>query len=380
MTQRQARAEVDPRRQRTQYTCMSTSMAMALTAAGHATTEDEVNQVMGAQPMRGASWEQALACAQHYGCRATLTMPSTVRQLKAWTDVGTAVIIAWNPEGRDWSHASVVFHVSEGPIKAVADNETVVGEGPGLYVYVADPNIPNPEKTVRVMHEDEFYSRWYEKWPKYLVRRPACAIEREVTSSGKQVMAKKKRKKTQPVQPKKKDGPIRVPKPKGRNVHTEEQIRGNRPSGGRHGPTKKQRNRRQRRKPIERDAAVRVARRWLEARARVFKVDSSDPDFMVQYPELDVRTLKRMGMRFPLNGARPHVTFTADVHSVAQAERLAERAVKNYQQSHWPGGMGEVVGILHWDNTELNRQLAAEGEPPVEDTYVGVVNLYYSGS
>lgn len=170
---KQSKANVTPKRQRTQYSCMATSMSMCLQALGyyHA-NEDEVNKVMGALPMRGASWEQALACVQHYGCRATLTMPSTVKQLKEWTDKGIPVMIAWNPEGRDWSHASVVFHVDE-----------------DLNVYVADPNIPDPDETVRVVPKTEFYSKWYEKWPNYLVRRPACAIEREITPEGKQIMA-----------------------------------------------------------------------------------------------------------------------------------------------------------------------------------------------
>ena len=58
-----AKAALTPVRQRTQYSCMASSMAMALNALGHKCDEDGVNRVMGAQPMRGASWEQALACA-----------------------------------------------------------------------------------------------------------------------------------------------------------------------------------------------------------------------------------------------------------------------------------------------------------------------------
>ena len=173
LMKKKSKANLTPKRQRTQYSCMSTSMSMCLQALGYShANEDEVNKVMGALPMKGAAWEQALACAQHYGCRATLTTPSTVTQLKGWTDRGIPVMIAWNPEGRDWSHASVVFDV---------DDE--------LNVYIADPNIPDPDETVRVVSKTEFYSKWYEKWPNYLVRRPACAIEREITPDGKQIMA-----------------------------------------------------------------------------------------------------------------------------------------------------------------------------------------------
>ena len=172
MTVRMAKADVTPVRQRTQYTCMPASLCVALRSLGHDCSEDEVNEVMGARPMKGAAWEQALACIQHYGCRGTLVVPSTVRQLKAWTDRGVPVMIAWNPEGREWSHASLVFDVSD-----------------DFTVHVADPNIPDPEETVRVVSKSDFYSKWYEKWPHYLVRRPALAIEREVTPDGKQVQA-----------------------------------------------------------------------------------------------------------------------------------------------------------------------------------------------
>ena len=173
MPEKSAKANVQPVRQRTQYTCMAASMAMCLKAQGQEhCDEDRVNKVMGAQPMQGASWEQALACAQHYGMRATLVSPCTLSQLKAWTDKGVPVIIAWNPEGRDWSHASVVFDVTD-------DGD----------VYVADPNIPDPEETVRKVSKQDFYARWYEKWPNYLVRRVAMAIDREVTPDGRQVMA-----------------------------------------------------------------------------------------------------------------------------------------------------------------------------------------------
>jgi hypothetical protein len=130
--------------------------------------------------MKGASWEQALACAQHYGIRGTLVCPSTVPQLKEWTDAGKPVMIAWNPEGRDWSHASVVFDVTEDPEH-------------GFLIHVADPNIPDPDETVRVVPKAEFYKKWFEKWPDYLVRRPALMLDREITPDGRQVMASAKR-------------------------------------------------------------------------------------------------------------------------------------------------------------------------------------------
>ena len=54
-----AKASVKPVRQRTQYNCMTTSMAMCLDALGIPKAECEinvVNKVMGAIPMKGASW------------------------------------------------------------------------------------------------------------------------------------------------------------------------------------------------------------------------------------------------------------------------------------------------------------------------------------
>lgn len=148
---------------------------MCLEALGVNTTEDEVNRVMGARPMQGASWEDALACFQHYGMRATLVSPCAPSQLKAWTDAGTPVMIAWNPEGRPWSHASVVIDVD-------ADGN----------VWVADPNIPDPEETVRAVPRAEFYKKWYEDRGDYLVRRTAMAVEREITPAGRQVLARQR--------------------------------------------------------------------------------------------------------------------------------------------------------------------------------------------
>ena len=180
MRRHTAKADVIPVRQPNQYACVTTSLAMALRALG--VPEDEcsverVNKVVGAMPLQGAAWEPMLAAANHYGMRATLTLPSTVRQLKQWTDAGIPVVIAWNPEGREWSHASLVFDVDD-----------------DLNVYIADPNIPDPEETVRVVPKAEFYSKWYEKSPQgFLIRRPACAIEREITPEGRQVMASRKK-------------------------------------------------------------------------------------------------------------------------------------------------------------------------------------------
>lgn len=172
---RLAKADVKPVRQRSQFSCVASSTCMALNALGVKCTEDQVNEVIGAKPMQGARWEEVLACAQYFGCRATLTTPATLTQVKAWTDAGKPVLIAWNPEGRDWSHASLIFDVT--------------GEKGSYVVHVADPNIPNPDKTTREVSEDEFYSKWFEKWPNYLVRRPALMIEREISEDGRQIMA-----------------------------------------------------------------------------------------------------------------------------------------------------------------------------------------------
>lgn len=202
MMDRQAKADVTPIRQRTQYSCMAASLCMCLNAHGHTCNEDEVNSVMRAKPMRGASWEDALAAAQHYGMRATLTVPCTIPQLKQWTDEGIPIMIAWNPEGRPWSHASVVYDI---------DDE---------YVYVADPNIPDPEETVRIVPHKEFYGKWFEKAENYLIRRPALAIEREITLDGKQMkMATKKNLK------------IEIPKSTPRNPIVEESAKRNWGSG-----------------------------------------------------------------------------------------------------------------------------------------------------
>ena len=178
MHNRKARAAVPGMRQETQFTCCATSIAACLQAHGKDQTEADVNKILGASPMSGASWEAILATLQYFGLRGSLVVPATVTMLKQWTDAGTPVIIAWNPEGRPWSHASVVADVTDGP--------------DGRYVHVMDSNIPNPDKTFRILHEDEFCAKWGEKVSDSLiVRRPACAVEREITVEGRQVRASK---------------------------------------------------------------------------------------------------------------------------------------------------------------------------------------------
>ncbi len=186
---KRAKAQVDPLRQRTQYTCVATSVLMALKALGKDLDEDKVNRVLGAEPKKGARWEEAIATIQYFGCRGTLTAPSTLDQIKGWTDQGLPVLIAWNPEDRPWSHASCVFHVEEGRPESIPSEAVVQGSGEGLYVWVADPNIPNPSKTYRIVHEDTFYSKWGEDWTDFIVRRPALVVSLEVDSEGRQVMA-----------------------------------------------------------------------------------------------------------------------------------------------------------------------------------------------
>jgi hypothetical protein len=173
---RKARSAVPGLRQETQFTCCATSIAACLQAHGKNQTEADVNMVLGASPMAGATWEAVLATVQYFGLRGTLVVPATVSMLKAWTDAGTPVIIAWNPENRPWSHASVVADVTDGP--------------DGRYVHIMDSNIPNPDKTFRVLHEDDFCAKWGEKVnDSLIVRRPACAVEREITVEGRQVRA-----------------------------------------------------------------------------------------------------------------------------------------------------------------------------------------------
>jgi hypothetical protein len=242
-----ARADVAQIRQTTQFTCCAASIASALKALGKSHSEDDVNKVLGAAPMAGATWESMLATVQYFGCRGTLVVPATPRMLKSWTDRGVPVLIGWNPEGRPWSHASVVFDVTEGP-----DGK--------LLVHVMDPNIPNPGETSRVLDEDEFCRRWSEKMSESLImRRPAMAVELEVTTEGRQVVAAAKGKETIRIDPddlpKPRHGPDFV-----QHVHR-------RPGAGKHHnrdrDVAKGRSRKPKHKSRDREAAQRVASRFL---------------------------------------------------------------------------------------------------------------------
>jgi len=170
---RTARASVPGLRQQTQFTCVATSVAACLQALDKPYDEDDVNKVLGALPMAGARWEEALAVVQYFGCRGMLVVPASIPMLRRWTSAGWPVLIAWNPESRPWSHMSVVFDVEE-------DNT----------VHVMDPNIPDPNQTTRIVQSEDFYRVWGEAFgDKLIVRRPAAVISREVDVSGRQVTA-----------------------------------------------------------------------------------------------------------------------------------------------------------------------------------------------
>lgn len=163
-----AKAKIEPIRQRTQFTCVAASLSMALGAVGVKCTEDDVLDVLGGRPPHGMTWDDALSVAQYFGAKCIMVCPCTIGELKENTDAGYPVIIGWNPEGRPWGHASVVFDVT--------DDE----------VHIADPNIPNPGSTVRVKSYDDFYKCWVEpRGDRYLVRRSALIVRREVDEHGR---------------------------------------------------------------------------------------------------------------------------------------------------------------------------------------------------
>lgn len=164
---RKAYADVDPRRQRTQYTCAAASIAMAFHSLGRVrVTEDVVAPHLLDAEGKGASWESMIGVCQFLGGRATMVAPALLSDVRRATDAGQAVVIAWNPNNRPWSHASVVIHVTD------------------THVEVADPNLPNPDQLTRTLTHDEFYAVWYEQWSDFLFRRPALFIENEVNTMG----------------------------------------------------------------------------------------------------------------------------------------------------------------------------------------------------
>ncbi len=177
VAQPKGKPRIVPIRQRTQFSCVAAAATMCLGAFGYQLTEEQVDRFfIQAEPFVGASWDDLMGCMQYFGLRTTLVVPSTVRQLKEWIEAGSPVLISWNPEGKRWSHSSLVFDV--------VDRNGV------LYVYVADPNISNPSQTVRIMSEDDFYRAWYSFGRKGVtIRRPAMRVEREVEVNGVQAMS-----------------------------------------------------------------------------------------------------------------------------------------------------------------------------------------------
>ncbi len=176
VSQSTTKVNIKPIRQQTQFTCVSASISMALNSLGFQTTEADIDQLVQAQPMDGADWVKIISCLQHFGCRSNLVVPSTVNQIKNWTDQGKPVLISWNPESKPWSHASVVFDVQ-------TDQSGITK------VFVADPNIPDPNQTVRVVPSEIFYRKWVEKDALPNIRRPALFIEREIDRNGHPTMS-----------------------------------------------------------------------------------------------------------------------------------------------------------------------------------------------
>jgi len=170
---KKAKADIPGLRQQTQYTCMATSLTSILQYYDKDVNEKDVNKVLGASAKKGARWEEALGTLQYFGLRGSLVVPATLKMVKNWTDKGIPVMIAWNPEGRPWSHASVISDVDD-------DLE---------YITIMDPNIPDPEETFRQVPKKEFYRKWGEDWGDMILRRPAVAVTLEVDAEGRQVVA-----------------------------------------------------------------------------------------------------------------------------------------------------------------------------------------------
>jgi hypothetical protein len=213
MSVKKAYVEIEPQRQPNQYSCTATSLSMALQALGIPKFESsvqQVNAVLGAVPLHGASWDQVAGAASHFGCRATLIVPATLEIVKNWTDAKKPVLIGWNT-GNDWSHASLIFDVTD------------------TQVYIADPNLPNPSENIKILKHNDFYDKWWEKSNEgYKIRRPAMAIEREITPEGKQVVANmsKESGKTKPTTPPKKDpNKIEIKAPGKRNEVQQQVIK-----------------------------------------------------------------------------------------------------------------------------------------------------------
>jgi ABC-type bacteriocin/lantibiotic exporter with double-glycine peptidase domain len=162
-----AKAIVPIIRQQTQFTCSAVSISACLQFFDKPYNEDDVNRVLKCVPKKGASWEEILLCLQYFGMKGELIVPCNFKILKEWTDNGNPAIIGWNPQGRPWSHASVVCDVSK-------------SKG----ILIMDPNSVNTDKTLKWWSFDDFSDRWYEKSGDFVVRRPALKVSKEVGVNG----------------------------------------------------------------------------------------------------------------------------------------------------------------------------------------------------
>jgi hypothetical protein len=103
----------------------------------------------------------------------------------------------------------------------------------------------------------------------------------------------------------------------------------------------------------------------------IIKVDlNSNFQALEQYPKPSWDVLKGINrqVHLPFPGHRnPDIRLTSPNASKNRAEAEGEALSRKYRDSHWPGGMGEVVALVRWDD---------EGSYE----WQAVVNLYYSYS
>ena len=375
--EKSAKANVIPKRQRTQYSCMTTSVSMCLQALGaeHA-DEDTVNKTLGAMPMRGACWEQALACCNHYGFRSTLIVPATLPMLKQYTDQGFPIIIAYNPEGKDWSHASVIFDI---------DDE--------LNVHIADPNMADPDETVRVMSKGDFYKVWCEPYNGYTIRRPAMVIQPEISRDGRQllasyfnkskgdtsmsknasdlgklseelsllseqmIMGKSKRKKnknksqptTEPAGHKSKTVTVRGKPKKQRNELHREFVERGRPGGGVH-KNKKKYNRKD--------------KSW-KAKASLQQPLQTRPDYGVRNAELEEQTMKMSELDMLA------MELEARIKS---KENYSDKEVQESIDDHFPNGAPDINKVRENSKEKQGEMFVSEQEvDAVEDALLSMM-------
>ena len=111
----------------------------------------------------------------------------------------------------------------------------------------------------------------------------------------------------------------------------------------------------------------------------VISFDMQFPDSLVEHSYgIQDKTTALVSKYLPSKAGTAEHYEVVPVMSASLEGALAKgkKYIKNYSQSHWPGGWGDLVAVIHWDNSYSKSDEYGE----IEDEWQAVVSVGHSGS